>query len=328
MKSFYYYEGQDDEDYQQNYNSPSLFYFHKPNEIYKEVYSLADNNIHNNSIYILNLNEAPTKSNSKDNNDKENQKVYDEDEKSEKFNNFEHLTFSQDIPKLNEIKKGEKKEKNEKKDKKENKEKKEKKKCGRKRKRSSEDKIEHNKFSDDNVRRKCKHLVLKNTMKFLNYKINFLYNGNIGNGIFKKELQTINQSQKSDATINFNKLFIKKKLSEIFSEDISGRFTNLPHDHNKTLIKQLMDEKDEYKKEYFNKVFNLEFIDCLAYFRGEKRIDVLEGLKCFNDMKNEIINKFKEDGVDYYNTLKYYLDNFEQIINKKKARKSRKQNIQ
>ena len=42
-----------------------------------------------------------------------------------------------------------------------------KKKCGRKRKRDDdamEEKVEHNKFSDDNVRRRCKHLVLKNSM--------------------------------------------------------------------------------------------------------------------------------------------------------------------
>ena len=49
-------------------------------------------------------------------------------------------------------------------------------------------------------------------MKFINNQIIKIYNGNIGNGIFKKELQTINQSQKSDATINFNKNFLTKKL--------------------------------------------------------------------------------------------------------------------
>ena len=145
-------------------------------------------------------------------------------------------------------------------------------------------------------------------MKFLNYKIKILYSGNIGNGVLRKELQTINQSQNSDTTINFNKLFIKKKLREIFSENISGRFTNLPPDHNKKLIIQL--------------------IQCLEHFRGDKKLDVLEGLKFFNNIKNDIINKFKEDGFDYYNTLKYYLDNYEQIINNKKARKPRKNNIQ
>ena len=101
----------------------------------------------------------------------------------------------------------------------------EQKKCGRKRTRTSE-KSAHTKYSDDNIRRKCKHLVLKSLLEFINEKIYKMYNGNIGNGIFRKELQTLNQSQISDATINFNKNFIKKKIGDIFGEKISGRFTN------------------------------------------------------------------------------------------------------
>ena len=106
----------------------------------------------------------------------------------------------------------------------------------------------HTKYSDDNVRRKCKHLVLKSLLEFINEKIYQMYNGNIENGIFRKELQTMNQSQKSDATINFNKDFIKKKIVDILSEKISGRFTNYFEYHNKILIEKLMNEKDEDKK--------------------------------------------------------------------------------
>ena len=190
--------------------------------------------------------------------------------------------------------------------------------------RDSDRKIEHNKYSDDNLRRKCKHLVLKYILKFINYQILIIYNGNIGNGIFKKQLQTLNQSQKSDATINFNKMFLNKTLAEIFSENISGRFTNFPPNHNKLLIEKLMNENDEEKRKYFNKIFNLTFIQCLKHFTGEIKIDLLDGLKCFEDIKNDIMDNYEDDGLDYYNTLKYYLNNFEVIINNKKARKPRK----
>jgi hypothetical protein len=201
----------------------------------------------------------------------------------------------------------------------------EKKKCGRKRKRNDENKTgEHNKFSDDNIRRKCKHLVINNTLKFINNQIIKIYNGNIGNGIFKKELQTINQSQKSDATINFNKIFLTKKLGEIFSDPISGRFTNFPPNHNKNLIEKLMNEEDENKRIYFNNLFNLTFTQCLQHFRGEIYINELDGLKCFNQVKNDILNKYVEDGEEYIDSLCYYLNNFEEIINNKRARKSRK----
>ena len=82
---------------------------------------------------------------------------------------------------------------------------------GRKRERTEDDKCEHNKYSDGNIRKRSKHLVLKTLLEFINKQIYKIYNGNIGNGIFKKELKTINDSQKSDATINFNKLFLGKK---------------------------------------------------------------------------------------------------------------------
>ena len=45
---------------------------------------------------------------------------------------------------------------------------------------------EHNKFSDDNLRRKVKHIILKNLMDFINDKIYYFYQGNIGKGILIK----------------------------------------------------------------------------------------------------------------------------------------------
>ena len=199
-----------------------------------------------------------------------------------------------------------------------------KKKSGRKRERTEDDKCEHNKYSDDNIRRRSKHLVLKNLLEFINNQIYKKYNGNIGNGIFKKELQTINQSQKSDATINFNKLFLEKKVGDIFSENISSKYTNYPPNFNKILIEKLRNEKDDSKRIYFNKIFDLNFTQCLKHFRGEYYINELEGLKCFNDIKNDIIKKYPKDGEEYIEYLNYYINNFETIINNKRSRKSRK----
>ena len=201
---------------------------------------------------------------------------------------------------------------------------------GRKRKRSEdnyknkyENQSEHNKYSDDNLRRKCKHYIIKSLLDFINSQIKIVYEGKIGNGIFKKELQTINQSQKFDATINFNKTFLEKKLKDIFSVDITGRITTFPPSHNRMLIKLLLNEKDENKRNYFKKLFNLNFMDCLRHFREEVIIEELKGLKCLNDIKNKIINSY-EDGVDYFQNLKYYLNNYETIINSKKPRRRRK----
>ena len=202
-----------------------------------------------------------------------------------------------------------------------------KKKCGRKRMRqedNNDNKNEHNKFSDDNIRKKIKHLVLKSLLEFINNKIKIMYKGNIGNGIFKKELQTINAFQKSNSNVNFDKDFLKKNIGEIFSEKITARFTNFPLNNNKIIIEKLKNEKDENLKIYFNKLFNINFLQCLKHFRGDSHIIELEGLKCFSQIKNDILNKYTKDGEDYIGNLEYYLKNYEEIINHKKARKRKK----
>ena len=149
-----------------------------------------------------------------------------------------------------------------------------KKKLGRKRKNPKIEKKEpHNKYSDDNIIKKCKHLVLKYTLEFINNKIKKVYNGNIENGPFKKELQIINNSQKTNAHVEFNKNFLNKKLFEIFAENISSKYRKYyKANHNKQLIMELMNEKDENKKSMLNQLFNINFIQCLEHFIGKKYI--------------------------------------------------------
>ena len=177
----------------------------------------------------------------------------------------------------------------------------------------------HSKYSDDNIRRKCKHLVLDNDLKILNEKIEEKYNGNIGHGIFVKKLLIINQRQKLDASIQPNKDFLKKTLGDIFSENISTKYTIYNQCHNKQLINELTNEKDEVKKKYFKKLFSITFIDSLKHFRGTEKIEELEGMKGFNDIKSKY-----EDEPDYLKTLEYYIMNYEKILDNKRIRKSKK----
>ena len=184
-----------------------------------------------------------------------------------------------------------------------------------KRKNHSDDK-KHSKYSSDNTIRKVKHITLENFRNFANENIKVKYNNNIGFGIYQKKLLTINQRQKVDATIEFNKQFMDKKLYEIFSDKISSRYTNFDRDFNKKLINSLMNEKDLEKREYFQKLFNLSFFDCLSHFRGSREIKELAGLKLFS----EYISEQNEDE-DYKNQLEYYINNLEEILKKKRSRK-------
>ena len=201
---------------------------------------------------------------------------------------------------------------------------------GRKRKREgiddNNDKKTHNKFSDDNLRKKCKNIVLKSILEFINGKIREQYHNKIGHGMFKKELKILNQEKKVKSTISFEKSFINKTLKEIFSSDISARFYNFPRNYNKLMIESLIEDIDEERRKYFIKLFDITFIDCLKYFSEDKealKIGELTGLKKISAIKEELI---KEHGNEYFEKFINYLQNFEDIINNKRARKRRKKN--
>lgn len=177
----------------------------------------------------------------------------------------------------------------------------------------------HNKFSDDNLRRKCKHLVLSSLFIFINQKINEACTNNIGKGVCTKKLLSLNQKQKSESSIKFNKVFLKKTIGDILSENISGKYTNFPSTHNKNLVNYLKNDINENNRNYFITLFNLSFLDCLKHFRGSEIIPSLKGLIGFDNIKDN----YKEDE-DYLKTLEYYIKNFEEIINNKRERKKRK----
>ena len=182
-------------------------------------------------------------------------------------------------------------------------------------------KEEHNKFSDDNLRKKIKYLVLNSTMKYINITIEKIYKGNIGNNIFKKKLLTINKDQISNAKIEFNQNFLYKNLGDIFSDPISSKFTNYSSNHNELLIKSLKNEKDKNKQNFFNKIFNLTFLQCLEHFRGTVSLDILNGIVCFDKIKENYA-----DEIEYLHLLEYYINNYEKIIMRKKPRISRLNN--
>ena len=195
-------------------------------------------------------------------------------------------------------------------------------KLGRKRK-NENIKGEHNKFSDDILRRKCKHIILDNVFIFINQQIKKLYNNNIGDGYFKKQLLTLNKEQKSKSNVKYDQEFLTKTLGEIFSDDISTRYSNYSKQHNKLLIKELINEDNFIKRVYFQKLFSLTFLQCLKHFRGEETIQELEGMKIFKDIKYKL-NKDDDDD-NYIRKVEIYINTFEDIIYRKKFRKSRKE---
>ena len=186
---------------------------------------------------------------------------------------------------------------------------------GKKRKESNM-KRKHNKFSDDNLRRKIKYIIISNLIKFINKKIYELYDGDLGEGMLIKKLLTLNHEQIANAIIDYNIKFLDKKIRDIFSENISTSYTNYPKEHNKNLIKKLTEEKDINKRTYFVNLFDLTFLQCLKHFRKSENIKELNGFIDYD----ELIKQFNKEK-DYKECLEYYIQNYEGIIMGKKSRK-------
>ena len=127
------------------------------------------------------------------------------------------------------------------------------------------------------------------------------------------------QTQIANSSVQYNQSFLYKTLKDIFSENLSSRCSNYPINHNKDLIKELLNEKDLNRRKFFNDLFNLTFLDCIEHFRGTKSFYCLEGLENYK----QISNKLGGDE-DYKDSFLSYIENFEKIIGNKKPRKSKK----
>lgn len=184
---------------------------------------------------------------------------------------------------------------------------------GRKRKNSS--KIgKHNKYTDDNLIRKIKQILIDYIYNFINSLLKKVYDKKN-----KKQLLKINQKQAINNKVNYNIKFLDKSLKDIFSDNLSTKYQKYSFDYNKTLIQNLLNEEDIEKKILFEKVFNLTFFDCLKHFRNEKYIKELNGLTLLEDTYKKFENQ--NDFEMYKKIFEFYAKNFERIIKIKKERK-------
>lgn len=180
-------------------------------------------------------------------------------------------------------------------------------------KRKNEDcKGRHSKYAEDNLRRKIKNNILNYALEFINKKVKQIYNEKIGNGIFKKQLLPINQIIKSNMSQEFIMNLLPKTLGEIFSDNISCKYTNYSNNHNKIIIDKLLHDKNENIASYFKNLFNITFSQCLDKFRGSDEIKELDGFTKFNEIKCQLLDEF-----EYIETYENFLNNYELKLQKK-----------
>lgn len=175
------------------------------------------------------------------------------------------------------------------------------KKTGRKKKNSS---VEggHNKFSNDNIKRKFKGKFISAILDYINQNIK---SKNI-------RLKKIINKQKSAISIKKNKIWIKKTLREVFNVEITPKFLNLPRDHNIKMIEKIYRENKEIKVKKILEQKVEDFLDIYLGNRVKDKNEIFEigNLQKFRKMEDDIKNEdeiFKEVYIKYAQKLRELL---------------------
>jgi hypothetical protein len=167
--------------------------------------------------------------------------------------------------------------------------------------------------------KRIRNIILNSIIIFINKMIKIIYNNDIMKGIRIKQFLPIDKSNLSHSTVEYNKIFLHKKLKEILSEKINDKYTNFPKNKNKLLIEDLI--KSDKGGTYFKKIFDLTFLDCVEHIRGTKNFVELNGLMDIDEMLNSEEFKIDKNNIDDFESAILF---YEEIINTKKSRIQKK----
>ena len=187
---------------------------------------------------------------------------------------------------------------------------------------------EHNKMSPDNIIKRVKALIFSYCLKFLNALLN--KDKKDINKLYKLDYRYINQLKK-EVDVNF----LKSKLKDLFSLDISEKHKKIQKDMNKNLIEKII-KKEECIEDYDTVmfVFEMTLSEWISLFTCKKSLNDIINNKSiiFNSINEDKIRKnlltvddlllkiSKENNIKYFSTFIYYLYNYECYFETKNGR--------
>ena len=151
-------------------------------------------------------------------------------------------------------------------------------------------------------------------MLFVDERIKSLCSYEGEGALREKQLFELKQSQPMSSKIGCDGDFLGKTLGLMFSGGVGSECSCRPSARDGGLIESLINDKDEKKRNLFNKIFNLTFLDCLKHFRGSENVEELEGI---NNLEDYINDKRKFNDEEYCTIFKYFINNYETIIKEK-----------
>ena len=177
----------------------------------------------------------------------------------------------------------------------------------------------HNKFSEDNIIRKFKGRFQEKLRIYINYEYKkYLLNHNQEVKKMKDLIQRITPKISRKIKKKDNLEWLKKKLYQVFSENVSDKCTLYNREHNKHEINKIF--KENKAIDVIN-ILNKSIGDMLYKFANNIRIDGLETLE--DDMislKEKLIKENEDNINEYLQKYKNIAMNFEKIFINKSER--------
>lgn len=201
---------------------------------------------------------------------------------------------------------------------------------GRKRKDSGQV-GKHDEYAEDNMIRKSKKLFRDAIFKLINTKIENLkfelvitidkkkYN------VKRLRLLNLGQTLIKESSVEENIALFLSPVKILFYE-ISGKYKDYPKNYNIAAIEELC--RNPNCQEIAD-ILNLDFLDCLKYYRRDEDALDKNDLKILNNLElefDDLPNKLKNHGYDeaYEEKLIYVIKNLESIYCNKNSRERRK----
>ena len=119
------------------------------------------------------------------------------------------------------------------------------------------------------------------------------------------------------SSVEYDKEFLYKKLKEILS-CVSKKYTNVLAIKNKKLIGYLLILKE--KVYYFQKLFDLSFLDFLEHINGKKNNELLDGFPTIDKIIKNEMKKLRNFDI---NKLKSCFENYKDLVERRRSRKSK-----
>jgi len=193
-------------------------------------------------------------------------------------------------------------------------------------------KIEHNKYSEDNIIKKIKTKILWYPLLFLNN----ILKTTIGD---KCKLYKLAHKYSTQIKKEIDLFYLKMSLKDLYSFDVSPKIGNIPSNYNKIIINKILEKKELVEYPTIKFALDLKFEKWMELFTYKKSInEIIKDYEGFESVNIEIIKKsligveellkeiLEKNDQQYCSIFSFLLYNYEKWFSIRKGRDLKNKN--